>query len=402
MKRRINHLNYLLMAGMLSAPMVSSSMASEDDQKPAADPHFQTSADLRNLLPDLARDEIALIIRNSLDSNGILDGDLFNSRIADILDPQRENEAGETPFILSILEGNIEWARFLVSVGADPDLLPNDHRDSDLITWASTLELSSEGFRYLAQLHAQRQTGESAASGVARMPSANVEEAEDIYFANALLNMRAPFLDLSRDTEDLDDSIEGQGQTQSTPTKRSRKSRAEKPAKKRKTRQPKTSRRIEELKKYSRHHNPQTRAGAQYLLAGAYWFGLGGVTQDREQAVTYARRAAEDGHSHDRGRAGAQYLLALAYWDGLGGVTQDREQAVTYARRAAEDGHSYDWARAGAQYLLARACWNGEGVTQDREQALTYARRAAEGGHSNDRVRAEAQRLLRKWLHSNK
>ncbi|MFQ2690164.1 tetratricopeptide repeat protein, partial [Aeromonas caviae] len=64
-----------------------------------------------------------------------------------------------------------------------------------------------------------------------------------------------------------------------------------------------------------------------------------GVAQDDKQAVTWFRKAAEQGD------AKAQGLLGIMYVQGKG-VAQDDKQAVTWFRKAAEQGD------ATAQYLM--------------------------------------------------
>ena len=68
---------------------------------------------------------------------------------------------------------------------------------------------------------------------------------------------------------------------------------------------------------------------AQYNL-GVYAAGRG-VSQDAAEAVTWFRRAAEQGH------AGAQFTLGVMYAAGEG-VPEDDVEAVAWFRRAAEQG----------------------------------------------------------------
>ena len=100
-----------------------------------------------------------------------------------------------------------------------------------------------------------------------------------------------------------------------------------------------------------------------------YSIGLG-VPQDSKQAVTWFRKAAEQGY------AVAQYDLGVKYHDGEG-VPQDDKQAVTWYRKAAEQGY------AKAQNNLAVLYAMGQGVPQDYKQAHAWFSVAAANGHSN-------------------
>ncbi len=94
-----------------------------------------------------------------------------------------------------------------------------------------------------------------------------------------------------------------------------------------------------------------------------------GVARDDELAVSWFRRAAEQGF------AAAQSILGLSYLNGRG-VAQDDELAVSWFRRAAEQGHAEAQNNLGAMYV------NGRGVEQDSELAVSWFRRAAEQGHA--------------------
>jgi len=113
----------------------------------------------------------------------------------------------------------------------------------------------------------------------------------------------------------------------------------------------------------------QGYARAQVSLGVMYDIGLG-VKKDYVQAVAWYRKAAEQGY------AAAQYNLGVMYDHGLG-VKKDYVQAVTWYRKAAEQGY------ANAQYSLAFMYDNGQGVKNDYVQAFTWRRKAAEQGHAN-------------------
>jgi TPR repeat protein len=83
-----------------------------------------------------------------------------------------------------------------------------------------------------------------------------------------------------------------------------------------------------------------------------------GVPQDYVQAVSWYRKAAEQGD------ADAQFGLGTMYFNGRG-VPQDYAQAVSWFRKAAAQGD------AKAQNSLGVMYANGQGVPQDA--AIAYA-----------------------------
>ena len=112
----------------------------------------------------------------------------------------------------------------------------------------------------------------------------------------------------------------------------------------------------------------QGDAPAQTELGERYKDGRDGVQQDDGEAVTWFRRAVEQGH------AGGQSNLGFMYATGRG-VAQDDGEAVTWFRRAAEQGHARGQSNLGFMYS------NGRGVAQDDGEAVTWYRRAAEQGN---------------------
>ena len=111
----------------------------------------------------------------------------------------------------------------------------------------------------------------------------------------------------------------------------------------------------------------QGDAPAQTELGERYEDGRDGVQQDYGMAVSWFRRAA------DQGFAAGQAALGVMYLTG-GGVAQDYGEAVTWYRRAAEQGF------ASGQHSLGFMYSNGRGVAQDYGEAVTWYRRAAEQG----------------------
>jgi hypothetical protein len=137
-------------------------------------------------------------------------------------------------------------------------------------------------------------------------------------------------------------------------------------------------------------------ARAQYNLAVAYDRGEGLPADDKE-AVTWYRRAAEQGDPH------AQYNLAVMYDEGEG-VRQDDREAVKWYRKAAEQGD------AAAQHNLGLMYAKGEGVPQDAVSAYLWLSLAVLHGYE-DRLRfqdtlagrlspqelEEGRRLVKDW-----
>ncbi|MDH3601438.1 MAG: hypothetical protein OEU26_17640 [Candidatus Tectomicrobia bacterium] len=191
-------------------------------------------------------------------------------------------------------------------------------------------------------------------------------------------------------------------------------------------------------------------AQALFLFGAAYHAGLA-VKPDPQQALSWYRKAAEQGHliaqrtlgvmyvkgrgvardeaeaanwfrkSAEQGDATAQYNLGAMYVSGSGVPRSDAE-AIQWFRQAAERGDAaaqynlavmYDhgrgiprddaeavqWYRkaaeqndSAAQYHLGFKYERGEGVAQSRDDAVRWYRRAAEHGN------AEAQQRLQKLL----
>ena len=144
----------------------------------------------------------------------------------------------------------------------------------------------------------------------------------------------------------------------------------------------------------------QGDADAQYNLGVMYDNGQG-VPQDYAAAVSWYRKAA------DQGDADAQYNLGVMYDNGQG-VPQDYAAAVSWYRKAADQGY------ADAQYNLGVMYDNGQGVPQDYVQAHMWFNLAAATSRkrgrdkavkNRDRVAAkmtpaqiaEAQKLAREW-----
>lgn len=105
---------------------------------------------------------------------------------------------------------------------------------------------------------------------------------------------------------------------------------------------------------------------AQYYLGRMYEKGQG-VREDVGQARLWYARAAEGGH------APAQYRVAAAYAFGLGGLERDHAAATLWLQRSAEGGYKR------AQRVLARAYAEGRFGLPVDERRAEYWRRKAEG-----------------------
>ena len=84
--------------------------------------------------------------------------------------------------------------------------------------------------------------------------------------------------------------------------------------------------------------------GSIFNLGDMYALGEG-VPEDDAQAVSWYRKAAEQGFAE------AQYNLGVMYVNGTG-VPEDDAQAVSWYRKAAEQGHAKAQYNLGAMYVL--------------------------------------------------
>ena len=124
----------------------------------------------------------------------------------------------------------------------------------------------------------------------------------------------------------------------------------------------------------------QGYAPGQAALGFMYARGSG-VQQDDAEAVRWHRRAA------DQGNARAQNNLGVMYHAGRG-LEQDYEAAVRWYRRSAEQDNAAGQNNLGWMYA------NGRGVRRDDEEAVRWYRRAAEQG------RASAEYAMG-WVYEN-
>ena len=127
-----------------------------------------------------------------------------------------------------------------------------------------------------------------------------------------------------------------------------------------------------------------------------------GVPQDYAAAVSWYRKAADQGHAIAQNNLGSMYRIGQ-------GVPQDYAAAVSWYQKAADQEHASALGNLGFMYF------NGQGVPQDLVQAHKWfslgASRATgadvreQGTNNRDIVAArmtpkkiaEAQRLVREW-----
>jgi len=109
---------------------------------------------------------------------------------------------------------------------------------------------------------------------------------------------------------------------------------------------------------------------AQLNLGAAYDHGLAGLPRDPQQAVTWYRRAAE------QGLARAQFNLAHCLVTGCDGTT-DPAEARRWMRRAAEQD------MVDAQFLYGVMLAEGLGGSVDRTEARQWLQRAAGAGQAD-------------------
>lgn len=110
-------------------------------------------------------------------------------------------------------------------------------------------------------------------------------------------------------------------------------------------------------------------AEAQYNLGGFYQYGLGGFENNKEEAVKWYMKAAEQGH------AGALCCIGDCYRDGIF-FKENREEAMKWYLKAAEKGD------AGAQYVLGDTYFLGlGGIPRDDAKAEYWLLKAAAQGY---------------------
>ena len=116
----------------------------------------------------------------------------------------------------------------------------------------------------------------------------------------------------------------------------------------------------------------QGGAEEQYDLAIRYHFGIDGLEKNREAAIRWYRKAADQGHLGAQIRTGHMLLGA----DGMGDGPQSSAEAVSWFRKAADQGSESAYLWLGLIYA------DGRGVPKDSTAAATWFREAADRGNT--------------------
>ena len=106
---------------------------------------------------------------------------------------------------------------------------------------------------------------------------------------------------------------------------------------------------------------------AQTVLGFCYSYGFA-VNVDRIQGMDWLIKAARSGEAH------AQHLVAFILGQGTQSVSPDKEHAVEWLRKAADQGF------VGSIYMLGYDYYYGEGVDKDRDRGIALIRQAAGSG----------------------
>jgi ssDNA-binding Zn-finger/Zn-ribbon topoisomerase 1 len=123
-------------------------------------------------------------------------------------------------------------------------------------------------------------------------------------------------------------------------------------------------------------YKPEKRVGRRSISFGMHELGSG-VEKDAIQAVSWDRKAAEQGYARGQSNLGVMYAEGS-------GVEKDASQAVYWFRKAAEQGH------ADGQFYLGLMYGNGSGIEEDATQAVFWFRKAAEQGHELAKTKLSA------------
>ena len=122
----------------------------------------------------------------------------------------------------------------------------------------------------------------------------------------------------------------------------------------------------------------QAKAGnpsAEFVLAGRYYSGHGGLPKNRAHAVQWCQRAAAQGY------APAEYDLGVMYKRGEGGLPKSPAQALKWWKKAAAQGD------ADAEDDLGTAYYTGEGgLPKSDVQAVKWWEKAAAQGAASAEV----------------
>lgn len=160
------------------------------------------------------------------------------------------------------------------------------------------------------------------------------------------------------------------------------------------------SKKIDPTKKFHKFNElSEQGTDAAMILLGDFYLAGCGVTKDRQLALDYFKRAAQNGDPYanlslfvedemppqvaftyikrlaEQGYALAQNVLSFQYANGTGCIT-NTDQAVVWALKAVEQGN------AAAQFNLGFYFQHGIGVPEDPQQAFACYQKAAEQGFS--------------------
>ncbi len=143
---------------------------------------------------------------------------------------------------------------------------------------------------------------------------------------------------------------------------------------------------------------------SQCIIGETYYFGFNGLPIDKNEAVKWYRRAAEQGIAEaeynlagcchngegvetnevearkwwrkaaEQNSKEAQFNLGISYEFGFG-IPSDLQEAVKWYRKAAEQGIDQ------AQYFLGNMYFNGRGIETNHAEAVKWFRLAAEHGN---------------------
>ena len=106
------------------------------------------------------------------------------------------------------------------------------------------------------------------------------------------------------------------------------------------------------------------------LAVGKRYYNGIGVEQNKQKAIEWMTKAAEQGSDE------AQFALGGLYYIGKD-VEEDKEKAIKWFGKAAEQGN------ANAQFYLGAMYWDGEGLEKDEKKGIEWLRKAAEQGNES-------------------
>jgi hypothetical protein len=112
---------------------------------------------------------------------------------------------------------------------------------------------------------------------------------------------------------------------------------------------------------------------AQFMLGWEYEYGSEKTAKNLQEAASWYRKAAEQGHKE------AQYRYAYLLDKGSG-VKKNQAEAAKWFKKAAEQGY------VRAQISLAQAYYEGRGIPKDHAKAVEWLEYAAENGNARGQL----------------